>query len=353
MMHARIDQGDTAAEVQRKMKRTDLRLLGLCLLVAAGALLPACRGMGGKETEAEKQARIQRLLEEAEQFREEGLDDSAFARFGQALLENPRIVDAHLGIGDIYKDRGEYDKASVRFELAAAIDPNNYDAHYNLGVCKQVLGDLAYAIKSYQRALNLRPDAPEANRDLASAYLQDNKAGLALAYAKRATELDRESFGAWANLGFIYARAERYEDAVNAFRTASELAGDDDDVQPVLLGLADAHIRLGNYVRAVNTLNAVIAASPSSTAYERMGVAQFKQRRYEEALRNFQEAVKLDKSDTAALNGLGVAYMTLYIEGGRTNTWQRDQALEAWARSLEIKPDQRSIVELVARYRNI
>ena len=333
------------------MNRTLLRLLALTMLVVV--LLPACRGNGVSESEAQRQARIDALLEEAHKFREDGLDDSAFARFGQALLENPRIVDAHLGIGDIYKDRGDYDKASVRFELAAAIDPTSYDAHYNLGVCKQVLGDLTYAIKSYQRALNLKPDSHEANRDLASAYLQDNRAGLALAYAERATELDPENYGAWANLGFIYVRAERFEDAINAFRSASELADEGDDVKPVLLGLADAHIRTGNYSRAINTLNTLIATDPTSTAHERMGVAMFKQRRYEDALSHFKQAVALDKTDTAALNGLGVSYMTLYIEGGRTNTWQRDQALDAWAKSLELNPDQRSIVELVARYRNI
>lgn len=331
------------------MNRILFQLTVLSLLVLAA--LPACRQ--GLSARSQKQAQIDALMDDARRFREEGLDDSAFARFGQALLENPRIVEAHLGIGDIYKERGDYDKASVRFELAAAIEPTNYDAHYNLGVCKQVLGDLAYAIKSYKQALSLKPDSHEANRDLASAYLQDNKAGLALAYAERAVQLDREAFGAWANLGFIYVRAERFNDAIDAFRTASELAGEKDEVEPVLLGLADAHIRMGNYTRAINVLSTLISTKPTSTAHERMGVALFKQRKYEEALSHFKSAVELDDTDTAALNGLGVAYMTLYIEGGRSNTWQRDQALDAWAKSLELNPNQQSIVSLVSRYRNI
>lgn len=335
------------------MNRTLLQMMVLVMLVAVA--LPGCQGWGGSgaDADAERQARIADLLRDAQTFREQGLDDSAFARFGQALLENPRVVDAHLGIGDIYKERGDYDKASIRFELAAAIEPNNYDAHYNLGVCKQVLGDLAYAIKAYQRAINLKPDSAEANRDIASAYLQDNKAGLAMTYAERATELDRESFGAWANLGFIYARAKRFNDAIDVFRTALELAGEENDTEPVLLGLADAHIRMGNYSRATNTLNTLISTNASSTAHERMGVAHFKQRRYEDALKHFKEAVRLDDTDTAALNGLGVSYMTLYIEGGRTNTWQRDQALDAWAKSLDLDPNQNAIIALVSRYRNI
>ncbi|MBX2851724.1 MAG: tetratricopeptide repeat protein [Phycisphaeraceae bacterium] len=329
------------------MKRTLVKLTVLMMLAAFA--LPGCEARRA----VEKQGRIDDYMARANQYREDGLEDSAFAMFGQALLENPRVVGAHIGIGDIYKDRGDYDKASVRFELAAAIEPTNYDAHYNLGVCKQVLGDLPYAIKAYRRAINLVPDSADANRDLASAYLQEGKPGLALSYAKRATELDNDSFGAWANLGFIYSRTERFSDAIDAFRSASELAGSDDDIQPVLVGLADAHIRLGNYTRATNTLNTIIATNPTSTAHERLGVCLFKQRMYEDALREFKKAVELDGNDTAALNGLGVAYMTLYIEGGRDNTYQRDQAIKAWSKSLDLKPGQRSIIALVSRYSDI
>lgn len=300
-----------------------------------------------------QQQRIDNYLNEARDFNEQGLTDSAFAAFGLALEENPRIVEAHLGIGEIYKERGDYQRASYRYEMAAAIDINNYDAHYNLGVCKQVLGDLPVAIRSYLRALAIDPDSGEANRDLASAYMQDNKAGLALAYAERSAELAPDSYGAWANLGYIYIRMGRYEEAVDALRAATELAETEEEASRVMLGLADAHIRMGNYTRSINVLQSVLRSEPSSTAHERMGVALFKLRRYNDALDHFKQAVELDDTDTAALNGMGVAYMTLYIEGDRENTWQRDEAKRVWNRSLELNPAQPAIVELIARYENI
>ncbi|XAM00532.1 tetratricopeptide repeat protein [Phycisphaeraceae bacterium D3-23] len=300
-----------------------------------------------------KQQRIDDLIEQAHEFNDLGLTDSAFAAFGLALEENPRVVEAHLGIGDIYKERGDYERASPRYEMAAALDLNNYDAHYNLGVCKQVLGDLPFAIRSYLRALAINPDSGEANRDLASAYMQDNKTGLALAYAERAAELSPESYGAWANLGFVYIRMGEFEKAVDALRAATELAADDTEATRVMLGLADAHIRLGNYTRSINVLQSVLRTEPTSTAHERMGVAMFKLRRYDDALSHFKQAIEFDDTDTAAHNGLGVAYMTLYIEGGRENVWQRDEAKRAWNRSLDLNPNQPAIVELVARYENI
>lgn len=312
-----------------------------------------CKAKQPVAEQSQLDAEVDVLLERGFGYLDQGLEDSAFAMFGQALLENPRIAVAHMGIGDIYKGRGDYDKASVRYELAAAIEPENYDAHYNLGVCKQVLGDLAFAIKSYKRAIDLKPGSAKANRDLASAYLQEGKPGLALVYIQRAAELDPESFEIQASRGFIHIAGEQFEQAVNAFRVASELAEEGDDLEPVLLGLGDAHVRMGNYVLALNTLEALVLKTPSALAYERMGVAMFKQRRYEGALENFKRALDLDGKDTAALNGLGVAYMTLYIEGGRSNIYQRDQALEAWAKSLELKPNQNQIKVLVSRYNNI
>ena len=135
--------------------------------------------------------------------------------------------------------------------------------------------------------------------------------------------------------------------AIEAYRTANELGALAD---PVLLGLADAHIRLDNYPRAINTLNSLIVSSPTATAYERLGFAQFKMRRYEEALGNYEKALERDADEVAALNGVGATYMTLFIEGGNENTDQRALAVAAWRRSVSLDSDQPQIVDLLARY---
>ena len=94
----------------------------------------------------------------------------------------------------------------------------------------------------------------------------------------------------------------------------------------------------------------MIRRSPSSTAYERLGYAMFKQRRFDGALVNFKKAVALDPEDSAALNGIGVCLMTLYIQDGRENTVQRDKAIDAWRRSIQIRPSQPRIIDLLSRY---
>lgn len=169
-------------------------------------------------------------------------------------------------------------------------------------------------------------------------------------HALKAAELNPDSQGDWANLAQNYAQLNRYNDAVNAFRQAAELG---EMEEHILIGLANAHIKLDNYARAINTLNTLIyrtgAAAPS-TAYERLGVAQYRLRRYEDALTSFEKAGQIDPTDTAALNGVGAAYMTLYIEGERANGEQKAKALAAWRRSLRLRPQQPKIIDLLSRY---
>jgi len=314
---------------------------------ALAAVGVALLGPGCVQSGPTRDQRINQLMVEAREHLDEGLTDSALAKFGLALEENPTLIDAHKGMGNIWRQRGDYTKAKLSYQTATDINPNDFDARYYYGLMQHMLGEIENAIRTYLQALAINPDSPVANRDLAAAYLQSGKPGNAEAYARRATELDPDSQESWSNLAACYSLQGKYEDAVDAYRQAAELGPLSD---PVLLGLADAHIRLGNYARAVNTLDALLRNSPSATAYERLGYAQFKQREFEKSLRNFRRALKLDPNDTAALNGVGVCLMTLYLEGERTNAYQKDQALDAWRTSLKARPNQPRIIDLLHRY---
>jgi tetratricopeptide (TPR) repeat protein len=214
----------------------------------------------------------------------------------------------------------------------------------------QMLGRLDEAITTYLKALAIDPRSFEANRDITAAYLQLGQMTLAVRYAERATELSPDSQESWTNLAAAYSLQGRYNESVNAYRQAAEQGSLNDRV---LLGLANAHIRLGNYPRAINVLNSLIHREPSSTAYERLGYANFKQREFRQALKNFQMSLSLVENDTAALNGVGVCLMTLYIQGGRENLIQRNQAVGAWRKSVQLRPDQPRIVDLISRYKRM
>jgi tetratricopeptide (TPR) repeat protein len=301
-----------------------------------------------------RQKEIDRNLANAREYRALGQDDQALAALSLAIDENPKLTEAYMQMGDIYHDKGEYQKAVERFQTAVVLEPNNFKARYNQGLMQQLLGDPQRAVLTYLKALAIQPESFEANREIASAYLQLGEPETALPYAELATKINPESQPAWSNLAATYSLLQDYPKAIDAYRTANELG---ELADPVLLGLADAHIRLGNYPRAINTLNSLIFSREGSeptpglaTAHERLGYALFKMRRYEDALDHYTNALATDASDVAALNGTGASYMTLYIEGGRENEYQKHQAVEAWRRSVQVMPEQPRIVDLLVRY---
>lgn len=327
-----------------------MRMTGYAsLLVALGVLLHGCEMFPEPDRPAqqERDAQAVQFLEEADDYLDQGLLDAALASFGLALERNPRLTEAHMGMGNVYRELGDFEKASGAFERAVQTNPNSVDAHYSLGLMRHLMGRFSDAIASYLRALTIDPNSFDANRDLAAAYLQINRPNDALPYAQRAVQLDPDDQGAWANLAATFSLAERYSEAVDAYRQAAEAGA---PTAPVMLGLADAHIRLGNYELAINVLRTAVHQSPSATAHERLGFALFRLRRIDDALVQYRQALTFDERDTSALNGVGACLMTQYIQGGRENMQLRDEALASWRKSVQIKPDQSRIVDLISRY---
>lgn len=289
-------------------------------------------------------------LNDAQEFLTQGLSDAALAAFGLALEENPRLIEAHMGIGDIYLNRNQPELAEKRFDIATRLDPSNFDAHYGLALAKQLLGKVQEAIRVYLRALTINPNSVEVNQNLAGAYLQLGRPESAIPYAERATTLDPESAAGWSNLAAANALMENYEQAIDAYRQAVELG---EDQEPIVVGLADAHIKLGHFDRAMVVLESYLLSGPSAGAYERLGYAQFKMRRFEDSLASYQAALAIDENDTAALNGLGASLMTVYIKSSRRDKQLHQDAIDAWRKSVRLRADQPRIIDLISRYERL
>ena len=219
-----------------------------------------------------------------------------------------------------------------------------------MGRVLQLLGKPREATRYYAYALVVRPNDAAAQHGMGSALLQMGEAAQALPYNSRATEIDPESQEAWYNLGTNFSLLGRYEDAIEAYRVAAELG---ELANTILLGLADAHIQLGHYARAVSTLQTALDGEPTAIAYERLGYTMFKQQLYDEALDYYEKALEFGLDDTAVLNGFGACLMTHYLHGGRRTPEQKTRALAAWRKSLLLDHDQPQIHDLITRFRGL
>lgn len=320
----------------------------VCLSLVFVVTLAGCRsGSGSAPVQAPAEVRAQALTDEGVALKAEGYSAQALNLFTEAVEENPQLTEAHLNIGTIFRERGLYDKADRAYRKAVVSDPNNFDARYLLGLTNQLKGDLPRAISSYKRALIINKNSYEANRDMGSAILQSGRPGDAIAFAKKAVALNPDSQAGWANLAAAYSLTGDYGNAVGAYRQTLELG---DAPTPVLLGLADAHLKLGNYQRAENVLRAIERDGGSPVARERLGLALFKQRKFEQAAEAYRSVLVDNSKDTASLNGLGISLMAAYLRDGEEDDAMRVEALAHWRQSLSLRPEQTSLIDLISRY---
>ena len=298
------------------------------------------------------------LVEDGQYYRERGLNDAALASFALAVAEDPRQVPAHIGMGDIYRERGQYDRARHSYEQATALEPANYHAQYHLALVYHHLGMVSRAVRGYLIALTLEPDSYGANRHLAAAYLQLGRTAEALPYARRATELDERSHAAWAQYAEALRVLGRYEEADAAYRRAAELGTPD---PAIVLGHVRAMIELEQFDEAQRMLQRLLDNRSTLDARERMAFLKFRSGRYQRALHHYGQVVDeaealpepqrlAEPAYIRAINGRGVSLMAMYIQDGRREDRLRQQALEAWRKSLRLNPDQPRIKDLIARY---
>lgn len=317
-----------------------------CLL-----MLPGCASWqsgGGRSEEANQR------LEQGLYFVEHGKLASALASFQLALQQDPTLVPAHVGVGDIYSDAGEFRLALRSYQRASELDPRAFYPQFKVGQMHHFMDQLPQAIRGYLRALSLDPMSFDANHYLATAYLQSGRAAEALPFARKAVDLDHYSQEAWGQLAESLRVTGQFTEAIDAYRMAAEQG----PLRPeLMMGMARSLIEIAEYERAINVLRLVDHQHGGAEVLERWGFALFQMRQFREALDMFNRGIERveqaggsDPILPRLLNGRGVCLMTLYIEGNRRDRLMHRNALDAWRQSLRLDPDQPRIINLLTAY---
>ncbi|MEM7623354.1 MAG: tetratricopeptide repeat protein [Planctomycetota bacterium] len=316
---------------------------------AAGGSGPSARGGDGQARISgprRKDAAVE-AASRGDALRADGVPTAALEEFERAIELNPTLTVAYIGAAEIYQDQGDYVTAEQRYRTATQIEPANFEAQYGHGFVLQLLNRVDEAVLSYLRALSIREDDFNANLNLATAYLQLGEPQQARPFAERAVRADPASGAARANLGAVYAELGEHTSAVIEYQQAAERM----ELRPeLLLNLADSLGRVQRWEEMASTLDQLLRIEPSAVAYERLGAAEFRLRRYDRALEAFRSGATVDPGHFPAWNGVGVCLLNRYLWSNRADRASLDGAIDALRRSLRIRPNQPKIVELVRRY---
>jgi tetratricopeptide (TPR) repeat protein len=135
----------------------------------------------------------------------------------------------------------------------------------NVGKNYYEQGNGAKAVEAFQQAALLRPAHPDAQLDLANAYLLAGKPDLAIQHARQVLSLNPNSAAAHYIAGCAYLRLSRFEDAVKELQTAKDI---DQKVNAVTFQLGRAYQGWGKFDQAAEEFREVIQfESPDAPDY--------------------------------------------------------------------------------------
>ena len=146
--------------------------------------------------------------------------DSAAAAYNASIQLEKNNQHAQLGLGLIQLRTRKYEQAKIYLSDALEGKPNLelWLAHNGLGTIADIEGNYTAAIEHYRSALRLNPHSAQILNNLGySEYLSGNW-DKAMMHFLQAVNSDRKFDRAWYNIGLVYTRQGKYEDAFDAFR---------------------------------------------------------------------------------------------------------------------------------------
>ncbi len=220
-------------------------------------------------------------------------------------------AEGHMCLGTIENGTGEFEKAAEQFQQAVQLDPVNDDAYVKLAKAYQNLNQLDKAEETYKRRISLRPEYWRGYSALGTFYFAQAEYDKAQAMFEKSVSLKPDSYKDYSNLGAVLLYEGRNEDATRALEKS-------------------------------------IGIRPSYMAYENLGAAYLGLRKFDQAARNTQEALKLNDSDYQTWGNLGDAY---YYGGNKSSGMDSyKKAISMAEQRLKVNPRDTDVLSDLARY---
>ncbi len=258
---------------------------------------------------------------------------NALAPLGRAVQLAPTSFQYHETYGETLYDLGRDNEALLQFEKATQLDPKQYNPVYNAGLAYSRTNQMPKAVEAFTKALTLKPDNTAAMHGLAIAQSKSNQFDEAAKSYTHLTELNPDDLTAWINLAYCLRAKGDTEAEVNALEEALKHGTDPVKTAMVRRSLAAFYYKKGDddsLKRAQDEFERSLKDAPDNPdALNGLGLLAQKQKKYDDAIRYFKQAVAIKPTYDDAYNNLGVAY-----EAKKDNV----NAKASYRKALQINP---------------
>jgi tetratricopeptide (TPR) repeat protein len=236
---------------------------------------------------------------------QEGDKDGAIWHLEEALRLDPGYGAVHYNLAEVLVEKGRYQEAIDHCRQALDIEPHHPTALNIWGIALVRGGDVEAGVEKYRESLAVRPGYADAHYNLAIALYGQGRHEDAVYHFEQCAELMRSGekvARARLGMGMAMAAQGKAEAARSAFEAA--LALDPESV--------DLHLEYGSFLYGRQDLEGAmlharraIALAPDRAAgYNNLAAALAVQGRYDEAIGQYQAALRIDGENDLAKRGL-------------------------------------------------
>lgn len=251
-----------------------------------------------------------------------GRIDEAETEYRRALACDGRNSMALGDLARFYRVQRRWDEAAEIYRAHLEIDPGRLDVIIGLGQCLDRRDRLKEAEELYSRALALDPDNVTALGYRGRLLRARGQVDAAIADFYKICELEPSNAGAWHELIFQLAGAERESEALRVLAKAEQALG---DTPKAWIALAQAAAAALFEHRAIAYFERAIAAEPQNPSYHAwLGLHYLRHGILDGALNHLLDSRDLDPKNvevakglfdtTRALRALGFDYIAMQRE---------------------------------------
>ena len=225
----------------------------------------------------------------------------------------------------------KYEKAVDAFDRAIQIKPDLSQAWYARGRAQRLQQKYKEALQSFNKATTYNPTYDPAWRELGDTLFALNRYEEARQVLSKVISLKPDEFIAYRGLCNVLGELGNYPKAIQACDQAIKI--NPQPLQYILRG--DIRISMGDTSEAIKDFNEALRLQPDNPfAYRQRGVARSSEGNYQEALQDLNKAIALQPDNAYAYVDRGI------VEAMMGN---RKAFIQDFDRALRLEPDSAAI----------
>lgn len=248
-----------------------------------------------------------------------------------ASPENSSDEFEWLSYGNKLLRSQKYEKAVDAFERAIQIKPDLYQAWYARGRSQRLQQKYKEAVESFNKATAYNPTYDPAWRELGDTLFALNRYEEARQALEKVISLKPDEFMAYRGLCNVLSELGNYPKAIKACDQALKI--NPQPLQYILRG--EIHTSMGDTTEAIKDFNQALRLQPDNPfAYRRRGVARSSEENYTTALEDLNKAITLQPDNAYA-----------YVDRGSVHAMMGNQKAftEDFNKALRLQPDSAAI----------